>query len=312
MILLNKKEKETIKRQQEIIEINNKTIKNLEFKLESFLSKEKEIRDKYSINLKRLDEIKNKIDFIADSSLDEKCNYFNESFKINIKKCECKYREFFDEKDVEGWAKNLYKDWSKRIKDFRFNLKICNIFPCDRYNILNNNITAIEWYCGYPYKQMNMILRKLYNERIELIPYYEQLCNLLMCEMLSAPRIDENIVLYRFINDIAFGQIMTELNENGYYKELGFMSTSLLKIINDNGVPESYSNASYVLKLYVKKDSIGVFSSILAGRSFEHEIILSCGGILEPIKKPYVDNTTKKIVLECTYSGNKQISQIVI
>ena len=62
MILLNKKEKKTIKRQQEIIETNNKTIKNLEFKLESFLSKEKEIRDKYSINLKRLDEIKNKID----------------------------------------------------------------------------------------------------------------------------------------------------------------------------------------------------------------------------------------------------------
>ena len=57
MILLNKKEKKTIKRQQEIIETNNKTIKNLEFKLESFLSKEKEIRDKYSINLKRLDEI---------------------------------------------------------------------------------------------------------------------------------------------------------------------------------------------------------------------------------------------------------------
>lgn len=58
MILLNKKEKKTIKRQQEIIETNNKTIKNLEFKLESFLSKEKEIRDKYSINLKRLDEKK--------------------------------------------------------------------------------------------------------------------------------------------------------------------------------------------------------------------------------------------------------------
>ena len=86
MILLNKKEKETIKRQQKIIEEKNNKIKNLEFELKSFLSKEKEIQDKYSINLKRLDEIKNKIDFIADSSLNEKCNYFNESFKINIKK----------------------------------------------------------------------------------------------------------------------------------------------------------------------------------------------------------------------------------
>ena len=33
--------------------------------------------------------------------------------------------------------------------------------------------------------------------------------------MLSALRIDENIVLYRFINDVAFEQIMKDLNENG-------------------------------------------------------------------------------------------------
>ena len=52
MILLNKKEKETIKRQQKIIEEKNNKIKNLEFELKSFLSKEKEIQDKYSINLK--------------------------------------------------------------------------------------------------------------------------------------------------------------------------------------------------------------------------------------------------------------------
>lgn len=76
-------------------------------------------------------------------------------------------------------------------------------------------LTTIEMYCGYPYKQMNMILRKLHNERIETILYYEQFCNMLICEMLSALRIDENIVLYRFINDVAFEQIMKDLNENG-------------------------------------------------------------------------------------------------
>ena len=130
--------------------------------------------------------------------------------------------------------------------------------------------------------------------------------------MLSAPRIDENIVLYRFIDDIAFGQIMKALNENGHYKELGFMSASLLKKIDDSGVPEPYSNSSYVLKLYVKKDSIGVFSSILAGRNFEHKIILPCGRVIKPLKTPYVDDSIGKIVLECTYSGNKQINQIVI
>jgi hypothetical protein len=32
-----------------------------------------------------------------------------------------------------------------------------------------------------------------------------------------------------YIDDIAFGQIMKALNENGHYKELGFMSASLLK-----------------------------------------------------------------------------------
>lgn len=76
-------------------------------------------------------------------------------------------------------------------------------------------LTTIEMYCGDPYKQMNMILRKLHNERIETISYYEQFCNMLICEMLSALRIDENIVLYRFINDVAFEQIMKDLNENG-------------------------------------------------------------------------------------------------
>lgn len=85
-----------------------------------------------------------------------------------------------------------------------------------------------------------------------------------------------------------------------------------IKKIDDSGVPEPYSNSSYVLKLYVKKDSIGVFSSILAGRNFEHEIILPCGGVIEPLKTPYVDDSIGKIVLECTYSGNKQINQIVI
>ena len=310
MIILNRKKK--IKRLQEITERQEKQVRSLNSWLETFLAKENEIRKEYSINLEKVNEIKRKLDSISDFNLYEKCECFNKKFKIDLKTTECKYREFNDEKDVEMWADNLYKDWSERIKEFRLNLYIYKIFPCDWHNHLNSDTTAIEMYCGYPYKQMNMILRKLYNERIEAIPSYEQLCNVLMCEMLSAPRIDENIVLYRFIDDIAFGQIMKALNENGHYKELGFMSASLLKKIDDSGVPEPYSNSSYVLKLYVKKDSIGVFSSILAGRNFEHEIILPCGGVIEPLKTPSVDDSIGKIVLECTYSGNKQINQIVI
>ena len=98
----------------------------------------------------------------------EKCECFNKKFKIDLKTTECKYREFNDEKDVEMWADNLYKDWSERIKEFRLNLYIYKIFPCDWHNHLNSDTTAIEMYCGYPYKQMNMILRKLYNERITI------------------------------------------------------------------------------------------------------------------------------------------------
>ncbi|WBB32213.1 ADP-ribosyltransferase [Parvimonas micra] len=288
------------------IEFLKNQINQLKCSLDRYIKEENNLIQEFTSNLNELEEFKRSIKNIDSLTLSEKCEYFNNNFSLKENLGKYSFRHFVSEKEIELWANSLYKNWAENIKNFYSEKSMYKIFPFDKYNNLNCINTAIDYYCGYGYREMNMLLRKSYEHSIETIPIYMQLCNLLVFEMLSAPRIDEDIITYRFVDDISFQLIMKQQSEKGYFEEYGFMSTSLLNSIKDIGL-ESYSGTYCVLKLFVKKGSVGVYSSLLAGRKFEHELILLNSGILKPIKKPYIDNSIGKIVLECSYD-NKQVS----
>ncbi len=74
------------------------------------------------------------------------------------------------------------------------------------------------------------------------------------------------------------------------------MSTSLVKIIVNE--EELYAAENNLLKIYVGKDSIGVYVNAITSRS-EEEMLLYSNGFLGLIEYPYYDKESGKTIHEC-------------
>lgn len=218
------------------------------------------------------------------SNVKNKIMYGDLNSKIDDKS---KYKEFLRVEECEKWGE-YYSDWAKKYKEVM---------------ILSNNIktshsletSTIECYCGYAYRELNEFLRFGYHSEKHI---YDKMSDILIMALCSAPRIPENIIVYRIVNKIFIENMIRQnkLNRQTPIQEKGFMSTSLLKnIVNtySEGVEEPH-----LLKIFVPKNTIGIYINSIAKRD-EEEILLAPNNYLRLIEYPYYDEGYSIKVFEC-------------
>ena len=139
-------------------------------------------------------------------------------------------------------------------------------------------------YCGYEYKGINDYLRTERDEEHK----YKLLSTFLGLVLCSTSRIPCNLVVYRAVSDEFINELISHNKNNSNIQKKGFLSTTLLKsvVMEKDGEYENYSN---ILKIYVKKGSIGIYVNEIAKRG-EEEILLLNNGFLELCKYPYKEN----------------------
>lgn len=205
------------------------------------------------------------------------------------------YKSFNSREKAIEWGEIHYKDW----KDHYSSL----LSEMDYDHNKSHYYDAIDFYCGYKYRQINEYLRNNKNDTTEN-KFIREYTDILMLLLYLSPRIPENIVLYRLVSEEFVKNFLEKSNKGIPITESGFVSTSLssdiVKITN-----ESYSGFNNLLKIYVEKGNVGLYTSIFAGRA-EAEMLLPPNARFYLISKPYYDKSLEKQVYECKieYFGN--------
>ena len=198
------------------------------------------------------------------------------------------YREFEDAEETESWGKEVYGEWAQNYKRVMRTAQ----------NAIKGSLasSSIECYCGYMYRQINEYLR---NEIDDKHNTYRELADIMALVLCSAPRIPCDLVVYRLVPDKFIEELVRNNKKTPQYptQEKGFMSTSMLKSIVEEK-EEPYAKYSNLLKIYVDKNSIGIYVNVIANRS-EEELLLFSNGYLALTKYPYVDVDSGKTVFEC-------------
>lgn len=198
-----------------------------------------------------------------------------------------KYKEFLTVDECREWGE-YYSNWAKRyIEVMSLTEKIKTQHSLET--------STVECYCGHSYREINKLLRSGYISNNKL---YDKMADILIMTLCSAPRIPEDIVVYRVI-DKSFIEDMirhNKLSRPTPIQEKGFMSTSLLK-----NIVNTYSEAveePHLLKIYVPKNTIGIYVNSITTRD-EEEILLAPNNYLWLIDYPYYDEDYSVKIFEC-------------
>lgn len=198
-----------------------------------------------------------------------------------------RYKEFLTVEECREWG-DYYSNWAKRYKE------IMSLFEKIKANHTSET-APIECYCGNSYREINEILRFGYNSDKHL---YDKMVDILIMTLCSAPKIKDNIVVYRLVNDAFIKELIgnNKLSDSILTREKGFMSTSLLKdivnIYSDGG------SGLYLLKIYVPKGTVGIYVNTVTRRD-EEEILLAPNNYLRLIEYPYYDEGYSIKIFEC-------------
>lgn len=193
------------------------------------------------------------------------------------------YIEFKSREEARMWGMALYKNWAEKYKQI---MQISS-------NLVKESLYTepLEYYCGYSYQQINNFLRQGIDSEDNKCREVSDILSMVLC---SAPRIPCALVLYRMVSD----EFIDMLIEKSPFlaQEKGFMSTSLLKDIANEDEP--YAMENNLLKIFVPKDTIGVYVNVVTNRR-EEEMLLSPNMCLGLVSYPYKDKETGKMVFEC-------------
>lgn len=196
------------------------------------------------------------------------------------------YKEFENKEESQKWGKIYYSDWGEKYTNLMKSVK-------DKLSMKIFEI-PVESYCGNTYSSINHYLR---NDIHSTSNYEREISDMLIIAIHSAPRIPNDIIVYRLVSD-NFIKHLIENNKKGKYltTEKGFMSTSMLKNITE--LDERYTTYSNLLKIYVPKGMLGLYVNSVTGRK-EEEILFPPNLDLSLIAYPYKDKETKKTIYEC-------------
>lgn len=184
------------------------------------------------------------------------------------------YREFFSVEEANAWGNEYYGKWAEEYKK--------NINILQNYYETNEAV-ALDYYCGYAHKEMNSILRNITIPDLSdnRLNFLKTMMKILEFSILFAPRIPENIIVYRTVDDTFMDALnKADLNSGGCAKECGFLSTSLLsKYPIEN-------NYGHLLRIYVSKDEPGMYIPNIIGRSIEQEILFMHNSYIRLLDDP--------------------------
>lgn len=197
------------------------------------------------------------------------------------------YIEFKNAEEAHDWGMKHYSKWANTYK---------SVMKLAGDTVKTSLYTSpIECYCGYSYRQINDYLRYGFDSGEN---FYREMADILSIILCSAPRIPRDLILYRLVNDEFINNLIEENKRDRPtpIQEKGFMSTSLLKdIVNQS---ESYASEKNLLKIYVKRETIGVYVNSVTRRS-EEEMLLFPNMFLGLSSYPYKDKESGKIIFEC-------------
>lgn len=195
------------------------------------------------------------------------------------------YLEINSQDEASEWGTALYSEWSNKYKE---------VMKIARGGLHGSHIKSpLQCYCGWSYRNINEYLRE---GRDDSLGRNRELSNLLMVLLCSAPRIPEDLILYRIVDDRFINKLIQKNKVGSAIQERGFMSTSLLKDIARQEEP--YNRGNNMLKIYVPKGTIGVYVNVVDKRN-EEEILLFPNYFLGLIDYPYTDEDTEKVIYEC-------------
>lgn len=198
-----------------------------------------------------------------------------------------KYHEFKDDKEIQEWGEYHYRKWSKEYK---------RVMKESKKSVDDPIFTSIiECYLGELYRQINEYLR-FDKDKENMFRY---LSSFLKVVVNTAPRIPEDIVVYRLVPNKVIEKLIENNKKGEPLTEKGFMSTSLLKefLMQDEN-PAVYASFTNLLKIYIPKNTRGIFADIVTDRS-EKEMLIYPDGHLRMIAYPYEE--AGHMIYECEY-----------
>ena len=187
------------------------------------------------------------------------------------------YREILTEEEAKQFQKENYQDYCNEY--FNKKNKMRKYGYAYRIGLMKDHI---ELYLGEQYKSINQYMRNGYTENIDaknLDAMIDRINELIIC----APRINEDIVIYRGVDKDAIEDILNEMNqETDIYTEKGFMSASL----RFETVLREYPSCQYIMKIYVSKGASALGVDCINDRG-EEELLFPEKQYLRFINKKY-------------------------
>lgn len=201
------------------------------------------------------------------------------------------YKELTTEDEATRWATEYYSNWSATYDETYRSNKI-GMFTTYVYSY-----DSIRFYCGHIAERLNSLLRNKNNVYYrEILNSLYALSDSLVTILFQAPKIPENLILYRYVPDVVITELLKRNKLEQYYIEYGFLSCTLLK---QKSIRSEFEDANNILKIFVNKDTLGVYTNLLQGNNRqEYEVILLKDTKLYLIDYPYIDTATGKYIYE--------------
>ena len=159
---------------------------------------------------------------------------------------------------AKEWAENVYGSWAKLYPAF-----IKDVQRSGEFEGYWSTHDPLSYYCGNAYYNANEYFRSKGRGNA----YFDSLKTEIDNIIEGAPRIPENIVVYRALGDISFWDFKTLNGLQLPFVELGPMSTSLSASIltrKQDDPSSDFSACRYALKIFVPKGAKAIFIDEIA------------------------------------------------
>ena len=186
------------------------------------------------------------------------------------------YKEYCNPQEMS----DLYSEWSKDINEKR-----------------DDRIHAIKQYCGRISWFINSRLRGGEN-----IYPYDDVFETIQSLLSESPSLPTNTILYRALPLCVMEGMIIETRTQGFYRDKGYLSTSLNLDGISNVKDVSIAKIMHVLKLYVPKGTHGLYIEDIKDESMgrgELEVILPRNSKIIMINQPYKEKEYGYMINEC-------------
>lgn len=208
------------------------------------------------------------------------------------------YRDFkFNDHAAITWGEEVYGNWAEQ-----YPYLIKSIDRRDAFANYWRENEPLSHYCGNAHYDAN----KYYRSNSSGDEYFDSLKAIINDIINTAPRIPDNIVVYRALGRIDFWDFKRLNGSHKPFVEFGPMSTSLSASIltREQDDPSSdFSACRYALKIFVPKGAKAIFIDEIAKSNEnmnrgEIELLFSSGSKLYMVSYPY--KQWGKTIIDCS------------